>query len=198
MKVSSHQESKNVSGHQFIRCPEHLWKIAVLAVVFVTAAVFLLKSVHVLVVDTVKKGEVLFVHMVRPGDKFSTGYIHSVELSPVQEFFRIDDQFQIILHETTFCSSNVGLPYAAFGQEVFHTEPDKFRISNMHRVIPELLIWANQRYGNKMEFHGVSMALYCFEGDTLIRVCIEKVSLAKFVCTVLAVNDWNNSQRVHT
>jgi hypothetical protein len=33
----------------------------------------------------------------------------------------------------------VGLPYAAFGDEVFHSETDGFRITRMNRVIPQLL-----------------------------------------------------------
>jgi hypothetical protein len=149
----------------------------------IVAACF--KSVHVMIAASVKEKKVIFSHMVRPGDRFSTGYVHSVELSPVWEYFQVDDRFRIVLYETTFCSSNVGLPYAAFGQEVFHTEADKFRISNMHRVIPELLIWANKKYENQLEFRGVFMALYGVEGNALIRVRITRMPLIKFACLVL-------------
>ncbi len=133
----------------------------------------------------------IFVHIVSPGDKFSTSYIHSVELSPVGEYFRIDENFQIVLYETTFCSSNVGLPYAAFGQEVFHTEKDKFRISNMHRIIPELLIWANKKYENQLEFGGVDMALYGSKEDTLIRVRITKMPIIKVAYLILRDTEWH-------
>ena len=181
----SYRPSRDVSGRRIARRPERLRKIGVFAVVLVAIIAVCFKSVHGIVAESVKGKNIIFAHRVRPGDKFSTGYIHSVELSPVREYFQIDDRFRIVLYETTFCSSNVGLPYAAFGQEVFHTEADKFRISNMHRVIPELLIWANEKYENQLEFRGVFMALYGVEGDALIRVRITKMPLIKFACLVL-------------
>lgn len=184
-----YRPSRDDSGHRITRRPEHLRKICVSAVVLVLIVAACFKSVHVLVAESTKEDKVTFAHVVRPGDSFSTGYVHSVELSPVREYFHIDESFRIVLHETTFCSSNVGLPYAAFGQEIFHTEADKFRISNMHRVVPELLIWANKKYENQLEFRGVFMALYGVEGDALIRVRITKMPLIKLACLVLCDNE---------
>ncbi len=93
----------------------------------------------------------------------------------------------MILNETTFHSSNVGLPYAAFGQEEFHTGPHGFRISNMNRMVPELLIWADRHYDNRLEFRGVSLALYGFEGNTLMRVGVETVPVCRFALAKAAI-----------
>lgn len=183
-KQPSYRPSRDVPRQRTAGRPGHPWRIGVLAVVFVAIIAVFFKSVHVLMAESVKKEKVLFAHIVRPGDKFSTGYIHSVELSPVREFFHIDERFRIVLYETTFRSSNVGLPYAAFGQEVFHTEADKFRITNMHRILPELLIWANKKYENNLEFRGVFMALYGVEDDDLIRVHLTDMPLIKLACLI--------------
>ena len=181
MKPNAHPLNPNVPEHRRRRCSERWWLVIGLAVVLASASAVALQPVHALQISAVKRDRVVYLQRVWPGDRFSTGYVHSVELSPVREFYRLDQDYRMVLTGTTFRSSNVGLPYAAFGQEVFHTEADGFRITNMHRVIPRLLIWADQSYQNRLQFKDQDLALYEFAGNTLIEVQIETLCLSRYL-----------------
>lgn len=137
--------------------------------------------VHALTVSAVKKNDVVLLRRIKPKDHFEYRAIHSVELSPYVEYFRINPNYTISLYETAFQSSNVGLPYAAFGQEKFIREDNGFRIVNMDRNIPELLVWANGRYKNQLTYGNESWLLHAFKGNTLMRIGVDSMPFIKFV-----------------
>ena len=179
MYSSYYHSSPNTPGHRRTRCSGRLWAFAGIAAAILTAAA--LHPVHALQIKAVKRSKVVYLQQISQGDRFCTGYVHSVELSPVREYFYVDKDYRMILQETAFKSSNVGLPYAAFGKEVFHMESDGFRITNMNRVVPRLLIWADRSYENRLQFKGSDLALYDFEGNTLIQIDIESLRLCRFL-----------------
>ena len=148
-----------------------------LAAFVVAAAVPIL----VLQVEAVKQNRVLLVRAVQPEATFATRFIHSVELCPVKEYFRIDDQGRIVLFETTFAYSSVGLPYRAFGQEIFSVEKDQFRLSNMHRVIPAINLWVNEKYDNTLSLGEEQIPLFKLAGNTLLKISIERLSLLRYL-----------------
>jgi hypothetical protein len=139
--------------------------------------------VPVLVISDARKSQILMVRHINRNDAFATKFIHSVEHCPVWEYYRIDERLRIVLHETTFSSSNVGLPYAAFGEERFSTEADVLRISNMHRVIPELILWVDEKYDNTLKLGHENIKLFALAGNTLLRMSIEKKSLFEWLRT---------------
>jgi hypothetical protein len=160
-------------------------KTLLLLLVAVTILWSVLPCCHILQIRAPRKGKIVFVARIEPNDRFATKYIHSVELCPVWEFFRIDEEYRIVLYETTFCSSNVGMPYAAFGQERFHVEKNGFRISNMHRVLPMLALWVNAKYDNTFEFKSRRLQLALLAGNTLVDVSVEEVSPFRFLYLTL-------------
>ena len=93
-------------------------------------------SIYTLELRSFSDNELIFKRIVLPGDKFTLKYTHSISLTPVWEIFIIDDNYHIVLIETDFLDHGAGLPYTAFNQEVFLHEDDKFKIINMHRVMP--------------------------------------------------------------
>ena len=195
MKLNLPTSCPERSKHRGSRCSGRFGILAgTLAAVLIVAAAALI-HVHALKIQMVRKNKVVYLHKIVAGDRFSTSYVHSVELSPVQEYYGVDYDYRMVLGETTFRSSNVGLPYAAFGAEVFHMEKDGFRISNMHRIIPQLLIWADRRYDNRLQFRDHDIALYGFEGDGLIQVGIENLRLGRFVMEKAMV--WTEGIRKH-
>jgi hypothetical protein len=181
MKSRSHPLNPNAPEHRRNRCSGRFWLFTGFAAALAMASVLALQPVHALQISAVKRDRVVYLQRVFPGEQFSTGYVHSVELSPVREFYRLDQDYRMILTQTTFRSSNVGLPYAAFGREIFHTEADGFRITNMHRVIPRLLIWADRSYQNRLQLKDQDLALYDFAGNTLIEVQIETLCLSRYL-----------------
>jgi len=143
---------------------------------------FSLIPCHVLRIEASKKNRTVFVQIIRPDYRFSTKYIHSVELSPVREYFKIDKSFRIVLYETTFSSCNTGLPTTLSGDERFYDMGTHLRISNMHRTLPELNLWVNKKYDNTLTLgDGEVLKLPSLAGDTLLRVAVEKLPFLKFL-----------------
>jgi len=139
--------------------------------------------VHVLRVEAVREQRTVFVHIVRPNDTFSTAYVHSVELSPVREYFRIDADFRIVLYETHFSSCNTGLPTILSGGERFSHDGDHFRIFGMARVVPVLDLWVDAQYDNTLQMGGdAPVNLPALAGNTLLRVAVAEISFFEFIC----------------
>jgi len=141
--------------------------------------------VPLLVISAPRKSRILMVRHVAPSDTFATKFIHSVEHCPVWEYYRIDERLQIVLHATTFSSSNVGLPYAAFGKERFSIEGEVLRISNMHRVIPGITLWVDEKYDNTLKLAKEDIKLFALAGNTLLRLSVEKKSLLKWLLAAI-------------
>ena len=127
-------------------------------------------------------GEIIFKQKVQPGDKFTLKYIHSVALTPVWEIFIIDKDYQIILIETDFLDHGAGLPYSAFDQEIFVEEEGRFKIKNMHRVIPTPIYY---RIGavseNIFNFKNKKIDLSSSIGDKLLTIEIGKTNLLNYL-----------------
>jgi hypothetical protein len=156
------------------------WIVLIAAVV--CSATGFAVSFHVFQIEAVREQRIVFLHIVKPGERFATKYIHSVENSPVWEYFVIDQQFRIVLDETTFGSCNTGLPCVVVGNESFHHEGDHFRISHMNRVLSSLLLWVNDRYDNTLRIgESLEMKLPSLAGNTLLKISIEEMRLFEFV-----------------
>ncbi len=153
-------------------------------ILFSIAALFFFSLIpfHVLRIEAAKKNRTVFVHTVRPDYSFSTSYIHSVELCPVREYFKIDNTFRIVLYETTFSSCNTGLPTTLSGDEKFYDDGTHLRISNMHRILPQLDLWVNKKYDNTLTLgDGGILKLPSLAGDTLLRVTVERLTFLEFL-----------------
>jgi hypothetical protein len=137
---------------------------------------------HVLQIDAVKEERPVFVRIVRPGNEFALGYIHSVELSPVWDYFRVDDSYRMILYETAIRSFNTGLPSTLTGEERLHRERDGFRISGMNRVLTLIDLWVHERTDNTLKVEDIdTLKLYSLAGNTLLRISIRKTRLGSFL-----------------
>ncbi len=78
----------------------------------------------IVVVEDQKSGE---TKMLFPDtNHFELGYIHSVLLTPVDEFFEITDDNELILQKTIYESFGVGLPYEQLNDADFEIVEGKF------------------------------------------------------------------------
>ena len=137
--------------------------------------------VHVLQIDALKEGSPVFVRIVHPGSEFALGFIHSVELSPVWDYFRVDDSYRIILYETAVRSFNTGLPSTLTGEEELHRERDGYRISGVNRALPSIDLWVHERTDNTLKVKDDSLKLYSLAGNTLLRISIRKTCLGEYL-----------------
>jgi len=127
-------------------------------------------------------GELYFIQRVKPDDKFTLKYTHSVALTPVWEMFEIDKKYQITLIETDFLDHGAGLPYATFEDEIFMEEEGRFKIKNMHRVIPTPIYY---RIGaireNIFYFKDKEINLSSLVGDRLLTLEINRNNLFNYL-----------------
>jgi len=88
----------------------------------------------------------------------------------------------LILTETHFFDHGAGLPYAAFGNEIFISEDDKFKIKNMSRRISLPLYY---RIGKIRENHFIyknqDINLSKRLGDAVIIITIVQLNLFEYI-----------------
>jgi hypothetical protein len=129
------------------------------------------RSVHVLFIHEMENPSPVFAATVKPGDRFSMGFIHSVENCRVWDHLRIDDHYGMVVVGTEFAESRTGLPYAAFKDEVFERREDHFIIGNMNRPIPEIYQWVDARYDNVLKLDGKQdVHLAALAGNRLLHI----------------------------
>ncbi len=138
--------------------------------------------VYTLELKSFSDGELYFMQKVQPGDKFILKYTHSVALTPVWEIFIIDKDYQIVLIETDFLDHGAGLPYTTFDEEIFVEEEGRFKIKNMHRIMPNPIYY---RIGavreNIFYFKGEEINLSSLLGDRLLTLEIYKNNLFNYL-----------------
>ncbi len=72
------------------------------------------------------------------GTELSTRFIHSVQKTPVEEFFEVNDTRDgFILKKTRYRSFGVGLPFLD-SDGTFRREGDSFVMDDMDRHLPEI------------------------------------------------------------
>ncbi len=129
--------------------------------------------------------ELIFKQKVQPGDEFILKYTHSVALTPVWEIFIINEDYQIALIETDFLDHGAGLPYTTFENEIFVEEEGRFKIKNMHRIIPTPFYY---RIGaireNIFYFKDEEINLSSLVGDGLLTLEIDRNNLFSYLTGV--------------
>ena len=134
---------------------------------------------HVLRIEDMQRPHTVFVQPVRSGDQVSIGFLHSVEHCRVWDHLTIGPDFGLFVTATEFAESRTGLPYAAFGEEVFERRGDHFRIGNMQRPVPEIYQWVDARYENTLRINGGEVIhLASLAGNTLLHMRIDRMPVA--------------------
>ena len=150
-------------------------------VIIIIMTLFLI-PVYTLELKPFSDGEIVFSQKVQSGDKFILKYTHSVALTPVWEIFIIDKEYQIVLIETDFLDHGAGLPYASFGEEIFVEEDGKFKIKNMHRVMPSPIYYmVGEVREIYFSFKNTEINLSLLLGDKLLTIEINKNNLLNYL-----------------
>ncbi len=150
-----------------------LWTLAVAALLALAAGFIPLHALEVR--QSGGTGKVVFIKRVAPGDTFWLSFIHSVEKSEVTDYFRIDDDYRIILYQTEFSSLNTGLPAVVSEGEVFERTARGFRLSNLNRVLPEIQLQVSVDYGGSLSVGEKAVFLPALAGNGLLRISTRRV-----------------------
>ena len=155
--------------------------VGLLIAIIIITILFVI-PVYTLELRTFSDGEIVFSQKVQSGDKFVLKYTHSVALTPVWEIFIIDKDYQIVLIETDFLDHGAGLPYTTFDEEIFVEEEGRFKIKNMHRIIPTPFYY---RIGaireNIFYFKDKEINLSLLVGDRLLTLEINRNNLFNYL-----------------
>ena len=83
-------------------------------------------------------GKILLSTSAETGEQFSTRFIHSVQKTPIEEFFVVNDNCDgFVLKSTRYQSFGVGLPFLE-SDGIFRREGDYFIMDNLNRPIKNL------------------------------------------------------------
>ena len=105
--------------------------LLVIALIFISLVYYLTRPL--IIVES--EDEILFSAAVSGGVKFSTRFIHSVQKTPVEEYFEVNDDCSgFILKSTKYQSFGVGLPFLE-SDGTFRQEGNYFIMDNLNRPI---------------------------------------------------------------
>lgn len=132
---------------------------------------WILLPVHTLTVTDLSTSSVIIHHPIVPGDTFKSVYIHSLELTPVWEYFQIDAGYDIILTDTLYESTGAGLPIPIAGQDSFTKEGRQFHIFNIQRPLPSIVLRVNSAYENRIMLNdALTFNLSDILGNAVVRI----------------------------
>ncbi len=136
---------------------------------------------HALLIETMPAGRPVFVERVAPGQRLSIGFLHSVENCRIWDHLTIGPAYEMVVTATEFSESRTGLPYAAFGEEVFERRGDGFVIRNMHRLVPDMYQWVDARYENTLRIgERREIALASLAGAALLHIAVVEMPAVKY------------------
>ena len=150
-----------------------------LVAVLIAAGLF---PVPILEIRDTRQGKTVFAQRVSPGESFSLEFIHSVEKSPVKDFFRVDDDYRIVLYETAFRSLNTGLPATLSEGERLSRTAQGYRLSIPDRVIPDIRLWVDRQYAGALTIGARRIPLADLAGNTLLQFKVRKAPLWEYAC----------------
>ncbi|MDI9571208.1 MAG: DUF1850 domain-containing protein [Pseudomonadota bacterium] len=142
------------------------------------AASFFVRPWTLRLVDQRRARTVLLVRAA-PGDAFVLSYIHSVERSPVRDFFRIDGEGRLVLRGTEFQSSNAGLPSQLAPGETLARNTGKFRISGRRLTLDEISLWVGKDHRNTLVINDAAYDLPALGGDALLQIRAVRTTLGE-------------------
>ena len=116
---------------------------------------------------------ILFSMRAESGIKFSTRFIHSVQKTPVKEYFTVNEDCSgFILESTRYRSFGVGLPFLE-SDGTFHREGDDFIMDNLNRQINTLDLRTSVGTELSITINDQTLPLYdMMPAGSLVRVSI--------------------------
>ena len=145
--------------------------------------------IHTLSVTELATDALLIHAVVTPGDTFKTVYTHSLELTPVWEYFQIDADYEIVLTDTLYESTGAGLPIPIQGQDTFIKQGNQFHIFDIQRRLPSIALRVNSAYNNRIILND-TLAINFSEmlGNTVVRIETNEESLGVFLLRCWSAN----------
>jgi len=85
-------------------------KYLVILIALLFISIFSLRTVDVLMIKDVEKDSILFAQSVKPGFEFATLIRHSVQKTPVYEYYRVEEDETLTVTRTELQDLGWGMP----------------------------------------------------------------------------------------
>ena len=126
------------------------------ALFFIFCILYIIRPVLLVESD----GKVLFTMTAKSGMQFSTHFIHSVQKTPVEEYFVVNEDCSgFILKSTRYQSFGVGLPFLE-SDGTFRREGDSFIMDDLNRPIKILALRPGVGTELSITINGETLPLY--------------------------------------
>lgn len=106
-----------------------------------------------------KTGKVLYSRGVKPEDVFSVKYLHSVNKSPVEDFFQIQQDYSLMLKKTSFKSFGAGVPFETDPGQTLKMYEDRMEIEGIDRKLDRYLLFVGIVADHTLYFKGEEVHL---------------------------------------
>lgn len=135
------------------------------------AAIFLVNRTEgCLVIESGETGGVLARYPLKEGGKFSVRFKHSVNQSPVEDFYRIQDG-SIMVYQTVYYAFGAGVQTEiGAGETLTRGEDGAMIVSGMDRLIPSLSYNISPVYDHVLNING--------EEHSLKEICKEERTIS--------------------
>lgn len=155
-------------------------KMTIGLVVLVVLASLLSMPVNVMVVENSHDGELLLWKKAEPGFTFATLIKHSVHLTPVYEYYRVESSGRILLTGTKFVDLGWGVPSTYEYETIF--KDGMLELKGMDIPIDWLPFRVTELNQSKLILNGErSIELNCyFDNNERMDIRIERVPKLKY------------------
>lgn len=157
-------------------------KIKFLAVFFIFSAALCLTffQTKVLILQDLSNNNIVFAEKIKPDDEFTMRWMHSVELQPWEEIFRISNGYDIVLDRTRFKSFGAGVPDQAGNKTEIK---DGYVIfSGINQKMPDLRYGISDFAKHTFYFKNKNLKLYeVVKNGEGIKIYTDSVKLIKYL-----------------
>jgi len=144
----------------------------------ISAIVLLLPMQKGITITDYKTGHMLYCHSAVKGDIFSLHYIHSVNKSPVEDFFIIGNNDELVLEKTVFRSFGAGVPSSPEDGGVLKVYKDRVEVTGINRRIDKLLLFVGVTAEHRFRMDNDEFLLRLISGPQRnLMISMERFSL---------------------
>ena len=146
----------------------------VLAVLFFAFGILFWYANQLILEITPDNNQKQYYFTVSTGDTWYIEFMHSVQKTPVQEYFIVRGKNDLLLEKTIYQSMGVGLPFMA-SEGKLKTTGDGHFVLEMHREYQTLKLRTGLEACPKIYFGGNVLPIYnLYEPGTLVEIKVVK------------------------
>ena len=155
------------------------YRYLLILLIFIILSFYIIK-IPVLTLEHFQKNKILYSFYINENDEFLVKWIHSVELTPWEEIFKISKNKEIILDRTRFKQFGAGVPDKANGKIIYKN--GYIIYDNINRKISLIPYGISKLAKHTFIIKNKTIKLYKLVNDgDRINIYIEKVNIFEYI-----------------